>query len=215
MYKNKRIKTGQRGARAEFTDADLLTSLILLEDEPMGRYRLKDELQISDSSTKSLLGFCKNQQLLKSHIGRLGHSLATNGRKIIEIIKKQILTHGKLNNKIFENLYHYYVIIHKKESGIKINSWKIRDNAISYGANSILFLINEKGNIDFPEKELNLVEYYPNLLVNIKRMLSDSIKEENYILITAARSFEFARKSAIITSIQLNQELYDKILTFL
>ena len=215
MYNNKWIKTGQRGTRAEFTDADLFTTLILLEKEPMGRYKLQEELAISDSSSKSLLNFCKNKLFLKAQTGRAGHSLTTKGQKVVEMIKELILEHDSLNFDIFENLVHYYVILNKSNNSNSLISWKIRDLAVSYGADSILFLINEKGKIDFPEEELNLIEFYPDLLDNIKRLLNNSNKKENYILITAAKNLETARKSAIITSIRLNQELYDKILTFL
>ena len=55
--KVKWIKTGQRGARAEFTDCDIITALILISEEPMGRYKLQDELHLSESSTEVISNY--------------------------------------------------------------------------------------------------------------------------------------------------------------
>ena len=73
------IKTGERGARAEFTDSDLITALLLIMENPMGRYKLQNELNLSDSSTKSLLNYAKKKNLLETKSGRAGHFLSYKG----------------------------------------------------------------------------------------------------------------------------------------
>ena len=93
--KVKWIRTGQRGARAEFTDCDILTALILLSKESMGRYRLQEELQLSESSTKSLLNYCKSMNLLSASIGRAGHNLTEEGMKVVNHFNAVFFDYGE------------------------------------------------------------------------------------------------------------------------
>ena len=85
------IKTGKRGARAEFTDSDLLTAVILISKVSMGRYKLQEKLLLSESSTKSLLNYCKSKNLLITTPGRTGHSLAENGKKVIDLVNQSTI----------------------------------------------------------------------------------------------------------------------------
>ncbi|NHJ04369.1 MAG: DUF4443 domain-containing protein [Candidatus Heimdallarchaeota archaeon] len=210
------IKTGQRGARAEFSDSDLFTTLLLIHDEPMGRYRLQKELKLTDSSTKSLLNFCKNKFFLITNIGRKGHSLDRVGENIVKIIKEKIVSFGLFNYEVFKNKKHFYIIYKTKLRKVEISSWKIRDIAISYGSDAILVLyLNQKGEIDFPEKEMSLKNFYPNLEQEINKIFQTT-KEENFIiLIISASSFEVARKSAIITALRSQETLYFNLKSYI
>ncbi|HUU77001.1 MAG TPA: DUF4443 domain-containing protein [candidate division Zixibacteria bacterium] len=210
------IKTGQRGARAEFSDSDLFTTLLLLYDEPMGRYKLQKELKLTDSSSKSLLNFCKNKFFLITNIGRKGHSLGQQGEKLVKIIKEKIVSFGKFNYEAFKNKQHSYVIYKTKLKKEEIFSWKIRDIAISYGSEAILVLyLDKKGKINFPEKEMSLENFYPDLELEINKIFQTT-KEENYIiLVISANSFEVARKSAIITALRSQETLYANLKTYL
>jgi len=202
------FKTGQRGARAEFTDSDLVTALLLIDHEPMGRYRLLLKLQLSDSSTKSLLNYGKKKEFFKITSNRLGHYLTEKGKKIIQSIKEIIVSHGIWAHQAYPEKEHYYTIIsskinnHQNRNSASIPSWKIRDISIAYGADAILLLnITTNNNLAFPEEDMNLDEYYPTIIDYYQKEIANNNYSNNLLLITAAKSVEIARKSALIASI--------------
>ena len=200
--KVKWIKTGQRGARAEFTDCDILTALFLISDEPMGRYKLQNELYLSESSTKSLLNYCKSKNLLTTSAGRVGHSLTNEGKKIMDIIQDALLDHGEFSYPAFDNMYHYFVSVRKDKSIDKNPTWKIRDIAVAYGAEAILFLeITNDLSVKFPESEIQLLNYYPDLEAKLENLLNEPLQKNSKLLIVAAKNIALARKSAFITAI--------------
>lgn len=212
------IKTGLRGARAEFTDSDLFTTLLLIANEPMGRYRLQKELALSESSTKSLLNYCKSMKLLQTSAGRKGHSLDNLGEKIVNRLMEFIITYGILDMEISDEKNHFFVVfsLNKKvQLDFSPSSWEIRDIAVAYGAKSILFLyIDDENKINFPERELKINKYYPNLQQKINDTIKSNLKKDNRILITSANSIEVARKSAIATVTSIVKLFIEDILNF-
>ncbi|NHK30822.1 MAG: DUF4443 domain-containing protein [Asgard group archaeon] len=212
------IKTGQRGARAEFNDGDIITTLLLLHLEPMGRYNLQKELAISDSSTKSLLNYCKKKQLLEI-ASKKGHKLTSKGRKIVDLIKQVILKHKQCSYEFFPNIKHYILFIAKIDSeddGLfqqqKQSSWKYRDIAIAYGADSILLLHYQNDNLQFPERDMNLDDFYPDFKNFFKEKLALENQNNYYLLIVASNKIEIARKSAIITALHFYKNIMNEIL---
>ena len=208
------LKTGKRGARAEFTDSDLITTLLLLSIETMGRYKLQEELLLSDSSTKSLLNYCKKRNLLEITSSRKGHSLTKKGNEIVELIKQVILYHGKSEREFFDKNEHYFVLINGEllNENIKTPSWKIRDFAIAYGADSILHInISSEENFSFPEGEIILEDYYPGLPNYFKQILDSFSISNNNLLIVASKKYEIARKSAIISSLTSYKSIFKQI----
>jgi len=214
------LKTGKRGARAEFTDSDLLTALILINEEPMGRYKLQSMLGLTDSSTKSLLNYCKKKNLLEISSTRMGHFLTSSGKNLVNLVYSKIPIHDILNYQIFPNLNHYFLLIsdnfsntaHHNIRRVELPSWKFRDLSIAYGAEAILLLtIDEKEKLNFPEKEMNLAEYFPKLEDYFFREIKLLIPSNSLILITAAKTIEVARKSAFITAIYAFDGLIDQI----
>jgi hypothetical protein len=211
------IKTGQRGARAEFNDSDILSTLLLLQLEPMGRYTLQKELAISDSSTKSMLNYCKKKQLLETE-SKKGHKLTSKGEKIVNLIKQVILKHGECSFEFFPNLKQYFLSISKNdfEDNIlfqqkKQSSWIYRDIAIAYGADSILLLQYQNKQLQFPEKEMNLDDFYPDFKNYFKENLVLEDQISYYLLIIASDKIEIARKSAIITALHFYKKVMNEI----
>ena len=113
------IKTGERGARAEFTDSDLITALLLIKENPMGRYKLQNELKLSDSSTKSLLKYAKKRELLEVKAGRTGHFLAEKGMQLVNLISRLILKHDKYEREIFPLKQHYYLVLTSNKKSLE------------------------------------------------------------------------------------------------
>ncbi len=214
------LKTGLRGARAEFNDSDLLTTLLLLDEEPMGRYKLQSMLGLTDSNTKSLLNYCKKRNLLEITSTREGHNPTTKGKNIISLIKTKIQQYDSLDYQIFPNLSHYFVLLYDNQSNTKKNnferillpSWKFRDISIAYGAEAILLLtVNENQKLDFPEKDMNLTQYFPSLEDYFFRKINLSIPSNSVILVTAAKTIDVARKAALITALYAFKGLMEKI----
>lgn len=217
MVKVHWIKTGHRGARAEFTDSDIVSTLLFLDKEPMGRYNLQKKLAISDSSTKSLLNYCKKKELLEI-ASKKGHKLTSNGKKIVNLIRQVILKHNRSSYVFFPKMKHYLVFIAKHYSGDyvlsdkqKKSSWKFRDIAIAYGADSILLLQYEKKKLQFPEEDMNINDFYPDFPVFFKQKLAMEDQNNYYLLIVASNKFEIARKSAIITALHFYEKVLQEI----
>lgn len=209
------IKTGKRGARAEFTDSDLLTAIILISKESMGRYKLQKELLLSESSTKSLLNYCKTKNLFTTTSGRTGHSLAENGMKVIDLVNQRFYDYGDFNYQAFENKKHYFITLKCLKNELNGPSWKIRDIAIAYGAEAILlFEITDDLSIKFPENEIQILNYFPDLESKMNSLFNKPIQKQTKILIVAANTNELARKSALITAIHSESTIRDKITFF-
>lgn len=207
------IKTGERGARAEFTDSDLITALLLIKENPMGRYKLQTELKLSDSSTKSLLNYCKKKGLLEAKVGRSGHYLTKKGKELVIYISKLILKHDKCEHEVFPTKQHYYVLLTTNKKNLEQTnviikpSWKLRDIAISYGGEAILFLkVNSDGKIQFPEEDIKIENYFPKFETEFAKDIEEYLQPMNYILIVGANEMEIARKGAIITGLNLVEE---------
>ncbi|NHJ84601.1 MAG: hypothetical protein FK734_04015 [Asgard group archaeon] len=207
------IKSGERGARAEFNDSDLITTLFLIKNEPMGRYKLQQELNLTDSSTKSLLNFCKKKSLLETIPKKRGHFLTKYGLEILEEFLMIITEHGFFNFRIFKNKEHYYTVLHVGDqfnSQIK-QSWQVRDVVLAYGGEAILFLFYDGREVMFPEVDIKIDEYYPKLKPYLSEKTNFKVGTKCYMLIVGANSLANARKSALIASIktfdQLNQRL--------
>ncbi len=209
------IKTGKRGARAEFTDSDILTALILISKESMGRYKLQEKLLLSESSTKSLLNYCKSKKLLTTTPGRTGHSLAENGMKVIALVNQRLYDYGDFDYQAFENKQHYFTSLKCLKNKQEDPSWKIRDIAIAYGAEAILlFDITDDLTIKFPENEIQVLNYFPDLELKMDSLFNKPKQKQTKILIVAANTIELARKSALITAINTESHIRDKILFF-
>jgi hypothetical protein len=203
------IKTGKRGARAEFTDSDLITALLILHDKQMGRYQLQKMLALSDSSTKSLLNYSKKLELVET-AGQQGHKLTAKGIQIIEMVKQVILDHNICEYKFFPNLKHYFLIISPMDNEI-YSSWKFRDVAIAYGADSILFLNYIEDILLFPEEEMNLDDYYPDFKDFFTAEIAFKSLSNYHLLIVAAQSTASARKCSIITALHSNQQILSEL----
>jgi hypothetical protein len=210
------IKTGQRGARAEFSDSDLITALLLIKNEPMGRYQLQKSLLLSDSSSKSMLNYCKKVDLLET-VSKKGHQLTSKGKKLVKLIDNVIIDHGYCSYNFFPEMDHYYTIISNIENETLhvFSSWKFRDVAVAYGAESIIFLQYKNEFLNFPEKEMELDDYYPDLKLYLSENIILASLPNCYLLFVAAKEIERAQKSAIITSLHSQTKIIEEIREYL
>ena len=112
--------------------------VIAKESQGIGRYRIKNEINVGEGSIKTLLNRLKEENIIKVDKTRQkGHIITKNGQKILHDLEKLISYPQELENK--ENKFvvgkiAYYSIIDKQN--IK-NNWKSsiaqRDEAIKIG----------------------------------------------------------------------------------
>jgi len=113
-------------------------TLVGKESQGIGRYRIKNEINLGEGSIKTLLNRLKEENIIKVDKTRQkGHIITKNGQKILHDLEKLISYPKELENK--ENKFvvgkiAYYSIINKQN--IK-NNWKSsiaqRDEAIKIG----------------------------------------------------------------------------------
>ncbi|MFP4115592.1 MAG: DUF4443 domain-containing protein [Candidatus Aenigmatarchaeota archaeon] len=150
--------------RSAFGEVHLLKAFLLLEEEPIGRMKLMDELGLSEASTRTLLKRLRESGLVET--STKGHRLTEKGRKIANnlayklsgpfFLESSELTVGESN-----------VCVAVSDASSKINDGiEQRDAAVKAGAegattvkheNEKLQLMGEK--VDLPEKvkgKLNL-----------------------------------------------------------
>jgi len=221
----KRIRTGERGAGAEITDSDILTVLLLLRERAMGRYLLQRKLGLSESSTKSLLNYCRKKNLLAITSTRTGHSLSVKGKRIVSLMEEIIFAHGIFPYQLFKEEEHYFIFLSKKavlkdpmtKKARVQPSWKFRDIAVAYGASAILLLTisNDGKELTFPEKELILAEHFPSLEEKIQTDYQEEMQHSSFLLIVSAKTIEVARKSSIICALTMNEILFQEILSLI
>ena len=136
--------------------------------------------------------------------------MAKKGKKFVNQITKLIVKHDKCVQEVFPSKQHYFVILTTNEKNLEQNdmiikpSWKLRDIAISYGGDAILFLeVNSDGKIQFPEEDIKIENYFPKFETEFIIDIEEYLQPKNYILIVGANEFETARKSAIISGLNL------------
>jgi len=111
-------------------------------------------------------------------------------------------------------LFHYYTFISKEyfEEIEVTSSWKLRDIAVSYGGEAILFLnIDKQKQLVFPEEDINLKNFYPELQNYFEKRAKRFLNPLNQLLIVGANTIEVARKSAIISSLNISKKIIDSI----
>ncbi|MFX1520606.1 MAG: DUF4443 domain-containing protein [Promethearchaeota archaeon] len=132
----------------------LIVLLHIASNEPIGRYRLSKELEISDSSIRTIIKYLKELKLIKA-IPKQGHVLNNEGRKLVKEIKKKLIEiRTDLNLKEL-TIGKFDVICQLRNAASKVKSGvKQRDEAIKVGANGATTIIFEKKQLFIPPKPI-------------------------------------------------------------
>ena len=210
--KREHIKINFSRIRAEFQLGDIITTLFLLWESSKGRYSLKKELDLKESSVKSLLNYCKNNDLINSSIGRGGHSLNAKGKDLVKMISSYFKGYGFLNSQIFEGKENFMISL-KSINSIP-QSWKIRDIALSHSGKAILVLyVNENNELQFPEEEMQLNQFFPKIQKEIYDQYPTVLEENTVVLIIGASKKQIARKCAYTTVVSMIPQLNSLFIT--
>ena len=165
-----------RTIKPTFEYVHVLLSLFIFGEnsEGIGRYRLREELQIGSGTAKSLFKKLKDvsnfimvpsrEMGSNSEIQRRGHVLTEKGYKFLTKIKKKIPLLEKANLKFLreiiielENANPYFCLVKNAATNIK-NGIEQRDAAIKINGSGATCLIYNGKEIYFPSKLNNLDE---------------------------------------------------------
>lgn len=132
----------------------LIVLLYIASKEPIGRYKLSKELEISDSSIRTIIKYLKELGLIKA-IPKQGHVLSSDGRQLVKEIKKQLIEiRTDLNLKEL-TIGKFDVICQLRNAASKVKSGvKQRDEAIKVGADGATTIVFDKNQLFIPPKPI-------------------------------------------------------------
>jgi len=152
--------------RPTFDYVHIILSLFIFGENPggIGRYRLKDELQIGSGTVKSLVKKLKDVSefiVVPDEGERKGHVLTEKGHKFFSKIKKKIPLLEKADLTFLkdiiiepENVNPYFCLVKNATKKIK-NGIEQRDAAIKVNGSGATCLVYNGKNIIFPSKFVN------------------------------------------------------------
>ena len=152
--------------RPTFDYVHIILSLFIFGENPtgIGRYRLKDELQIGSGTAKSLVKKLKDVSefiVVPDEGERKGHVLTEKGHKFFAKIKKKIPLLEKADLTFLkdiiiepENVNPYFCLVKNATKKIK-NGIEQRDAAIKVNGSGATCLVYNGKNIIFPSKFVN------------------------------------------------------------
>ncbi|MCK5587469.1 MAG: DUF4443 domain-containing protein [Candidatus Lokiarchaeota archaeon] len=132
----------------------LIILLYIASKEPIGRYKLSKELEISDSSIRTILKYLREIGLVKA-IPKQGQVLSSEGRKLVKEIKKELVEiRTDLNLKEL-TIGKFDVICQLRNATSKVKTGvKQRDAAIKVGAEGATTIIFEKNKLFIPPETI-------------------------------------------------------------
>lgn len=163
-------------------DKKVFLAIILLNFFPtIGRYTLKNILNLSEGVIRSLLKDLSKKNLLKA--SKAGSELTLKGK---EFFKKIIKSSGIINIKEFKELKiisnKYCFGIHVKSPKKIFSELEIRDEAVKKGAKGAITMIFKNNKLGIPSLSKKIIKTYSEELKNIES--SFSLNEGDIIILS-------------------------------
>lgn len=192
--------------RAGYSAAQVVKTLFLIAEKPLGRFELMKKLHLKEASVKTLLRNLTIHKLITPTVK--GAVLTTKGRGLLRKIRKKIprlpveidaqtYTDYGLYKKLYKNRLDLAIVIknvsHKIRDGVEQ-----RDIAVKSGAMGATTLVQKNNNIVFP------AGWY-----EIKREFSDylkgcfDIKNNDTIIISFGPSYSNVEEAALTVALSL------------
>ncbi|MHA1585285.1 MAG: DUF4443 domain-containing protein [Promethearchaeota archaeon] len=182
--------------------SQIIYSIMLLgeDDFGIGRYRIKNEIDLGEGSTKTLLNHLKKQEIITVLGSRQkGHILTNKGKKffqnITEVIPKPNPLENTKNKYVVGNLASY---THLKSKYLKENinlGILQRDEAIKIGGTGATCLIFDGTKFVFPE--------HNRFPIEITSFNTSSFHEGDLLIIGGGKSTSYANLATIAAAISL------------
>ncbi len=209
--------------RPTFDYVHVILSLFIFGENPdgIGRYRLKDELQIGSGTAKSLVKKLKDVSgfIIVPDEGerRKGHILTEKGHKFFAKIKKKIPLLEKADLTFLkdiiiepENVNPYFCLVKNATKKIK-NGVEQRDAAIKVNGSGATCLVYDGKDIVFPskfvnnsaeeQKKINLktLKYFTSKIIKAKILF----EKDDVIIIGLGESPQISRLAALNAALTL------------
>ena len=110
--------------------------------------------------------------------------------------KRKDVSVDKWKNKVW-----YIVLTPKYFGNIQIAEIPSSADILGRTVETTLYEITNDFSVKFPESEIQLFNYYPDLEEKLKALLNKPLQRNTKLLIVAAKNIALARKSAFITAI--------------
>lgn len=169
------------GPSPTFSVFHLLVAIELIAENPIGRNKLAESLEVGDGAVRTIISRLKNAGLLET--SKTGCSLTEKGMKLWKeyssVMKKVEI---KKNELALAN-YSFAVLV--KNHGQKVESgMEQRDAAVIMGAKSVTTIVFRKGRLMIPSVSNDVAHDFPQATAQILRLLSP--KENDAIVISSA-----------------------------
>ncbi|MHA2061750.1 MAG: DUF4443 domain-containing protein, partial [Candidatus Sifarchaeia archaeon] len=177
----------------------LIILLHITPKEPIGRYKLSKELEISDSSVRTIIKYLKEIGLVKA-IPKQGHVLSSEGMKLVEKIKKELIKiRTDLDLKEL-TIGKFDTICHLRNASLKVRTGvELRDEAIKVGADGATTIIFEKNKLYIPPKPIEDLRKTNETFYNM--LISNFDLQEGDVLIVGTASDRKKATEAAIASV--------------
>ena len=184
-----------RTIQPSFKEIHVILALIIIkgQEKGIGRYRLKNELNLPEGAVKSLLTKMKKNELIETDSRISGHKITQKGDSILEelfskISPPEIPTFDYRPLVIGE--FAYYALARNFGDHVK-SGIEQRDDAIKIGGTGATCLIYKNKTLNFPKQSNGDSEYNT---ANIKTSeIKYPIKENDVLVIGAANNQSLAR----------------------
>jgi hypothetical protein len=166
-----RVGGGKHRRRSELK---LILTLIMLRLKgPLGRYRLKEMLNLSEQEgiVRLMLSDLKQEDFIKA--GRIGCELTQKGEELLESLQSKygLVDIREMNLeplKIGPESFVLQIRGHSFPKSIAV----LRDVAVRSGASGAVIIAYEKGVFRVPEIYSNLGNEYPGLVADFRKTLT-------------------------------------------
>jgi hypothetical protein len=178
-----------------FKEIHVILALIIINDQEkgIGRYRLKNELNLPEGAVKSLLTKMKKNELIETDSRISGHKISQRGQSILtELFTK--ITPPEIPTFDYKSLvigqYAYYSLARNIGDHVK-SGIEQRDDAIKIGGTGATCLIFKDKILSFPKSSIpDSISVPPSIKTS---ELKYDIKENDVLVIGAAENQYLAR----------------------
>lgn len=200
--------TFRKSTKMSFNSAHMLLALIILSQRHMGRYELAKELDLTDSSTRTLLKKLRERKLVKITSKRRGHTLTRKGKRKVERFASYLkMSFIKLDLKdVTIAKSDALVLIHGPSFPEKLDTVQIRDDALKAGAKGCTTFVYTGNGLRMPEpKDSQFGTIEDDLLISQLKLLKP--RNGDIILAGSAETYKKARLGAIFAAISFLERI--------
>lgn len=197
------IKRGKRKKRSELKTLLMLVTLKL--EGPIGRYRLKNILELSEQEglVRLMLFELKQKNLIKT--SRAGCELTKKGGEFLkESLQKYGIVDIKEMNLDSFQIASESIIIQSRGHSVSRSVVTLRDVAVRAGASGAILITYEQGILKIPTVYSSLRNNHPNIVENLHKTLK--LSDGDVIIVCFSRDKWRALEGGLSIAMCLSKE---------